>query len=330
MSELSRRHFLAAAAAGAAGSSLLGAPLASPALAAAPQVTTQVPSAYRYKVGDAEVTVVADGARTMPLADTFVRNETRDAVNAALKAAYLPENQITIPFNVLLVNTGGKLVLIDTGNGPQANQPAPVGRMMSTFAALGIDPKTIDAVVISHFHGDHIGGLVDAQGAPAFPNAQVMVPEAEWAFWMDEGNMSRAPDAMKGAFQNVRRVFKPFDGKLEKYGWDKELVPGLTSVATVGHTPGHTSYVLASGNGKLFIQSDVTNIPVLFMRNPGWHAVFDMDAAKAEETRRKVYDMASADRMLVAGYHFPFPSAAYVAKDGAQYRYVPVNWNPVL
>ncbi|MEP9376120.1 MBL fold metallo-hydrolase [Aquabacter sp. CN5-332] len=324
MSELSRRHFLTATAAAAAGSTL---PLSAPALAAAPPAPNQVPSAYRYKVGDIEVTVISDGIRTFPLADNFVRNQPRDAVNAALKAGYLPENQVTVNFNVHLINTAGKLVVIDTGNGPAQGT---VGLTQGTLASVGIDPKSVDAVVISHFHGDHINGLVNAQGTPTYPNAQVLVPEAEWAFWMDEGNMSRAPEAMKGAFQNVRRVFKPFEGKVEKYGWDKEVVPGLTSVATVGHTPGHTSYNLTSGNGKLFIQSDVTNIPVLFMRNPGWHAVYDMDAAKAEETRRKVYDMVSAERMLVAGFHFPFPAAAYVEKDGANYRYVPINWSPVL
>lgn len=324
MSAFSRRDFLTVATAAAAGSAL---PAGAPALAASSPATTQVPSAYRYKVGDAEVTVISDGVRTMPLGDTFVRNQPREAVNAALRAAYLPENQITINFNVLMVNTGGKLVMIDTGNGPAQGT---VGLTQGTLSAIGTDPKAVDAVVISHFHGDHINGLLNAQGAPAFPNAQVLVPEAEWAFWMDDGNMSRAPEAMKGAFQNVRRVFKPFEGKVERYGWDKEVVPGLTPVATTGHTPGHTSFRLASGDKTLFVQSDVTNIPALFLRNPGWHAVFDMDAAKAEDTRRRVYDMVSADRMLVAGFHFPFPAAAHVAKDGANYQYVPISWMPVL
>lgn len=324
MSPLSRRDLLTAATLAAAGSAL---PLGPAALASAPPATKQVPSAYRYKVGDAEVTVISDGIRTMPLSDTFVRNQPREAVNAALRAAFLPENQVTINFNTLMVNTGGKLVMIDTGNGPAQGT---VGLTQGTLSAIGTDPKTVDAVVISHFHGDHINGLLTADGQPAFPNAQVMVPEAEWAFWMDEGNMSRAPEAMKAAFQNVRRVFKPFEGKVERYGWDKEVVPGLTPVATTGHTPGHTSFRLASGDKTLFVQSDVTNLPSLFLRNPGWHVMFDMDAAKAEETRRRVYDMASADRMMVAGYHFPFPAAAYVSKDGAGYAYTPVSWLPVL
>lgn len=323
MNLLSRRSVLAAAAAGAASISTS----AFPAFAAAPQATSQWPSAYRYKVGAIEVTAISDGARTMPLPDTFVRNEPRDKVNEALRAAYLPENQVTIPFTVLLVNTGSKLYLIDSGNGPAQGT---VGLLGGTLTALGIDPKSIDAVVISHFHGDHINGLLNAQGTPTYPNAQVLVPEAEWAFWMDDGQMSRAPEGLKGAFQNVRRVFTPFAGKVDQYGWDKEVMPGLTSVGTPGHTPGHTSFQLASDKGRLFVQSDVTNIPALFLRNPTWQVMFDMDGAKAQETRRKVYDMVSAERILTAGYHFPFPAALYVEKDGARFDSVPAAWNPVL
>ncbi len=323
MTLLSRRSVLAAAAAGAA-SFTTG---AFSAFAAAPQATSQWPSAYRYKVGSIEVTAISDGARTIPLTDTFVRNASREQVNEALRAAFLPENQLTLPFTALLVNTGSKLYLIDSGNGPAQGT---VGLLSGTLAALGVDPKSIDAVVISHFHGDHINGLLNAQGAPAYPNAQVLVPEAEWAFWMDDGQMSRAPDAMKGGFQNVRRVFTPLAGKVERYGWDKEVMPGLTSVATPGHTPGHTSFQLASDKGRLFVQSDLTNIPALFVRNPTWHVMFDMDPAKAQENRIKIYDMVSAERMLVTGYHFPFPAALYVEKDGVRFDYVPTAWNPVL
>ncbi|MFG1400050.1 MBL fold metallo-hydrolase [Roseixanthobacter pseudopolyaromaticivorans] len=323
MPALSRRALLATAAASAA-AGLSG---ISPVRAGAPMATAQVPSAYRYKVGSFEVTAVSDGARTGPLSDTFVRNQPRDAVNAALKDAFLAQDQITIPFTALLVNTGSKLILIDTGNGPAQGT---VGQLQANLKAAGVDPKSIDTVVISHFHGDHINGLLGADGKPAFPSAQVMVPQAEWAFWTDDAQMSRAPEAMKGAFQNVRRVFGGLGAAPEPYGWDKEILPGLTSVETAGHTPGHTSYVLASGTGRLFVQSDVTNIPSLFLRNPTWHVMYDMDPAKAEQTRRRVYDMVVADRLMVAGYHFPFPAAAHLEKDGDRFRYVPVAWSPVL
>ncbi|MEP9351976.1 MBL fold metallo-hydrolase [Xanthobacter sp. KR7-65] len=295
--------------------------------APASRPSSQVPSVYRYKVGDVVVTAISDGMRVMPLSDTLVRNQPKEAVNAALKSAFLPENQIPISFTVLLLNIGGRQVLVDTGNG---GKPGPVGLVNGSLTDLGIDPAAIDQVVISHFHGDHINGLLTADGAPAFPKAQLMVPEREWAFWMDEGQMSRAPEGLKGAFANVRRVFKPFEGKVERYGWDKELAPGLVAVGTPGHTPGHTSYTLASGSDGLFIQSDITNLPALFVRNPGWHAMFDMDPAAAEAVRRKTFDQLSADRMLVAGYHFPFPGAAYLEKDGDGYRYVPTYWRPVL
>ncbi|WP_238121303.1 MULTISPECIES: MBL fold metallo-hydrolase [unclassified Xanthobacter] len=335
MTDLSRRTLLAGTAGATAGalSGALPAVLsATPAAAQAPSQAAapaagQVPSAYRYKVGDVIVTAISDGMRTFPMPDGFVRNAPKAEVNAALSEAFLPADQLSIPFTVLLLDIGDRRVLVDTGNGPAKG---PVGLLQGTLASLGVDPASIDQVVISHFHGDHINGLVTAEGTPAFPKAQVMVPEAEWAFWMDDGEMSRAPDGLKGGFQNVRRVFKPFEGKVERYAWDKELAPGLTSVGTPGHTPGHTSFQLASGNDALFIQSDVTNIPALFVRHPDWQVTFDMDGDKAAAARRKVYDRLSADKMKVAGYHFPFPGAAYLAKEGDGFRYVPVLWQPVL
>lgn len=287
----------------------------------------QVPSAYRYKVGDVVVTAVSDGMRTVPLSDTFVRNQPKETVNAALKAAFLPENQVPISFTVLLLESAGRRVLVDTGNG---GQPGPVGLVRGALSSIGVDPASVDQVVISHFHPDHINGLVTPDGAPAYPKAQVSVPEREWAFWMDDGQMSRAPDSLKNGFQNVRRVFGALGGSVDRYAWDKEVAPGLTAVGTPGHTPGHTSFQLVSGNDVLFIQSDITNLPALFVRNPGWHAAFDMDPVAAEAVRRKTFDRLSAERMLVAGYHFPFPGAAHIEKRADGYRYVPLYWRPVL
>lgn len=333
MTELSRRT-LVAGTAGATVTGLLGpvvtsspaeAQAAPPAPSSAAVAARPMPSAYRYKVGDVLVTAVSDGVRTFPMPDGFVRNASPAEVNGALAAAFLPPGQISIPFNVLLIERGGRRLLVDTGNGPGQG---PVGLLHGTLASIGVDPQSIDQVVISHFHGDHINGLLTAEGTPTFPKAQVFVPEAEWAFWMDESEASRAAERLKGNFQNVRRVFKPFEGKVERYGWGKEVAPGLTSVGTPGHTPGHTSFQLASGADSLFIQSDVTNIPALFVPNPGWHVMFDMDPVRAAEVRVRTYDRLSADRTAVAGYHFPFPGAAHVAKEGEGYRYVPVFWSP--
>jgi glyoxylase-like metal-dependent hydrolase (beta-lactamase superfamily II) len=326
MTDFSRRTLLAGAAVAGAASTL--APIA-PARAAAPPVGKQAPGFYRHKVGSFEVTAINDGARTFPLPDTFVRNKTKAEVNTGLESVYMAKDSMTIPFTPQVINTGAKLVLIDTGNGPQAQPNAPVGMLSANMTAAGIDPKTIDTVIISHFHGDHINGLRNADGSLIYPNAEVMVPEAEWAFWMDDAKMNAAPDAMKGAFQNVRKMFGAFGDKVTKYGFGKELVPGISSVDATGHTPGHTAFTIASGNGRMLVQSDVTNIP-LFVKNPGWHLVFDMDGGKAEATRRKLFDMAVTEKMLVAGYHFPFPGAGYIEKDGEGYRLVPMNWSPTI
>jgi glyoxylase-like metal-dependent hydrolase (beta-lactamase superfamily II) len=148
---------------------------------------------------------------------------------------------------------------------------------------------------------------------------------------MDDGEMSRqTSDRRKGVFAGARTVFDKLNRKVTPYEAGKELAPGITSVFTPGHTPGHMSYVVASGNSMVYVQADVTNHPALFARNPGWHAFFDQDAKMAEETRRKVYEMLVAEKMMVQGFHYPFPAVAYVEKAGSGYREIPVMWNPTL
>jgi glyoxylase-like metal-dependent hydrolase (beta-lactamase superfamily II) len=328
--ELTRRHMLA----GAAG--IATAPLwpAIPARAGAPMADKQAPSFYRYKVGDVQVTVVSDGVNTFALGDSFIPNAKKDDVAAALEKAYMPKDKVSIQFGPLVINAGGKLIVLDTGNGAGAfaSSKGAVGQFAANMAAAGFDPKAVDMVVISHFHGDHINGLVNADGTPAFANAEVLVPSVEWKFFMDDGEMSRASgERMPGVFKNARRVLETgLKKKVTPYEWGKEVAPGLLAVETIGHTPGHTSYVLSSGSGKVFIQSDVTNIPYLFAANPGWHAFFDQDADLAEKSRRRVYDMMVADKLTVQGFHFPFPGLGNVEKDGGGYRVVPAPWNPVI
>lgn len=334
MTHFSRRELLAGAASLPALAALpslavLGSTLGtSPAHAQTP-TGQQVPGIYRFKVGDVELTAVNDGARIGPIADGFVKNATREQINTALEAAFLPKDQLNSQFNPLLINTGGKLVLIDTGNGPQAGNST-VGKLIANLAWAGVKPSDIGTVVISHFHGDHINGLRTDGGGLAFPEAEILVPAPEWAFWMDDGQMSRAPEGMQAAFKNVRRVFKNLDTRIKQYEWDKEIAPGLTSVGAPGHTPGHTAFVLSSGTAKLFIQSDTTTNSALFAPNPEWQVQYDMDGPEAVETRRKVYDMLSADRMQMSGYHYPFPATAFIEKNGTGYRVVPAMWNPLL
>ncbi|MFL9828877.1 MBL fold metallo-hydrolase, partial [Rhodoplanes sp. SY1] len=165
-----------------------------------------------------------------------VKNAGKDQVDAALQAAYLTPGQMTIVFNPLAVNTGGKLVLIDSGNGAAAFEQSKgaVGQFAKNLAAAGIAPDTVDAVIVSHFHGDHINGLLTADGKPVYPNAEILVPQAEWAFWMDDANMAKAPagSLIEGNFKNARRVFGAFGEKVTRYPHDKEVVTGITPIAT--------------------------------------------------------------------------------------------------
>jgi glyoxylase-like metal-dependent hydrolase (beta-lactamase superfamily II) len=322
MAAFTRRAALGALAVAAA------APSIQAARAAAPAAGRQVPGIYRYKVGEFELTAITDGINLRPVQEGFVKNAPLDDVKAALTAAYLPTDKLPIPFTQLVVNTGRRVVLIDTGTGGQMAPTA--GMLIENMEAAGIDPKAVDTVLISHFHGDHILGLRTREGEIAFPNAEVQVPEPEWAFWTDEGEMSRAPDSQKQAFANVRKVFDPIAKDVKKYTADQELVPGITSLAAYGHTPGHMAFRVSSGADQLLVLSDTSNHPALFVRNPGWHASVDMDAAKAEETRRRIFDMASADRIRVQGYHFPFPATGHIAKRGDRYDFVPAAWSPIL
>ncbi len=326
MTDLTRRTMLAGAAAAAA----IPFAATSPARAAAPPAGKQAPGYYRYKVGDYELTAILDGVRQVKVDPSPFRNAKIEEVQAGLAASYLPKDQIGYYFHPTLVNTGSKLVLIDTGNGPGSIQGG-TGMTPANLAAAGIDAKAIDVVVISHFHGDHISGLRTADGALAYPNAEIMVPAKEWAYWSDEGNASRAPQGQQATFQNTKRMFGPIAEKITKYEWGKEVAPGILAMDTNGHTPGHTSFVISSGAGKSLIQADVTaGYAPLVVANPTWQVGGDMDATQAEATRRKLYDMLAAERMLVSGYHFPFPSLGYIEKAGSAYRLIPVNWNPAL
>ena len=328
MAQLTRRHVLSGAVAATAVSAFP--PNAD---AAAPLLGTQSPGWYRYKLGDYEITAVTDGRNTFKLPDTFVLNAQKDQVNQALLAAHMEKDMMTIPYTPIVINTGSKLVVMDTGTG-EANferSKGVSGQFQRNLKASGIDRNAVDLVVISHFHGDHIGGLITADDKPSFPNAEILVPAAEWKYFMDDGEMSRqTTERMKGVFAGARKVFDTLKRKVTPYEPGKDVAPGIKSVATYGHTPGHMSYVVDSGGKTVYVQADVTNHPALFARNPGWHAFFDQDPKMAEETRRKVYDMLVADKMMVQGFHYPFPSVAYVEKSGSGYREISVMWNPTL
>ena len=296
---------------------------------AAPVATTQAPSFYRIKLGDAQVTLLHDGARSFPMPDGFVRNVPKADALAAAERAFMPQGKVTVPFNPTLINTGSKLVLIDTGNGPAPD--GAVGRLFANLAAAGVSPDDIDLVVISHLHPDHTNGLIGADGKVVFSKAEIKAPAKEWAFWMSDENMAKANDPVtKNYFANTRKVLTPIKDRIGTYDWDKEVAPGIIALGTPGHTPGHTSFIVTSGKDKLMVQSDVTNIPSFFLQHPDWHVMYDYDADQAQATRHRFYDMAAADKILIAGYHFPFPSAGHVERVGADYRLVPLAWNAAL
>src|SRR5262245_40450324 len=240
MSELTRRGLIA-------GVGATGAALALPpgAFAGTPAAGKQVPSFYRSKLGDFELTVVSDGARPIPLPPQFVRNVGNEEVLKAAEAAYMPKGTVFAPFNPIVVNTGSKLVLIDTGYGPGI---APtVGLLPASMAAAGTDTQSIDIVLISHLHGDHILGLKHADGALAFPNAEIKVPAEDWTYWMSDENMEKAPAGFqKASFGFNRKIFGNLADKVTRFEWGREVAPGITAVETAGHTPGHTSFMISS------------------------------------------------------------------------------------
>jgi glyoxylase-like metal-dependent hydrolase (beta-lactamase superfamily II) len=301
---------------------------ADPAAAVAPAAGTQAPGVYRYKIGAFELTALYDGIWYRPIGDKFIRNAPFAEVEQALDLAFMPHDKLATPFTTLVVNTGKKLVLIDTGTGGQISPTA--GMIGDNLAAAGIAPKAVDQIVISHFHPDHINGIKDKDNALIFTNAEIMVPEPEWAYWMDDANMNAATASDKLTFLNQRRIFSDIAKNVTRYRPGAEVAPGIETLAAPGHTPGHTVFAIHSGDQSLMVLSDTAQHPAIFARHPDWVAAFDVDGAAAVATRKKLFDRAAADRMLVTGYHFPFPACGHLIKTASGYEHVPVEWQPNL
>lgn len=289
---------------------------------------SQAPGFYRFKLGGFTVTMVHDGYRDVPL-QGFVRNALVEEVQAILAENFLPTTSYRIPFTVTFVDTGRELVAFDAGNGVTP-AGATIGRMGENMRDAGLDPARVALVVHSHFHADHVNGLLNAEGGRAFPNAEVVVPAAEWAWWRDTGNQARTPEGQRPTFANAARRLAPYEGRVRQVADGAEVIPGIRAIYAHGHTPGHTVYHLADGGAEMMFVADITNRPELFARRPDLHAVFDIDPVMAEASRRRILDRAATDRIRITGYHYPFPANGYVARESRGYRFVPADWSSAV
>jgi glyoxylase-like metal-dependent hydrolase (beta-lactamase superfamily II) len=277
----------------------------------------------RFKVGDAEVTTIYDGVWEKAHDPAFIKNASVEDTKKALVAGKLTDAHVPIPFTVTVVKIKGKYTMFDSGTGGQVQPTA--GLMMSqNMKAAGIDPAKISTILVTHYHPDHIFGLMAKDtNAQVFPNAEIMVPATEHKWWTDPSVFTKLPEARHGLAKRVQATIATWKN-VKQIEDGTEVVPGIKAVASYGHTPGHTSYLVASGKKQLLVLSDVTNIPALFVKNPGWHAAFDADPVMAESNRRKLMDRAIADKITVTGYHFGMPGAGTIAKDGTGYTFKPV------
>jgi glyoxylase-like metal-dependent hydrolase (beta-lactamase superfamily II) len=298
-----------------------------PARAAAPFAGMQGPGVYRTKLGGYQVTALYDGTWFLPMNDKFMRNASAAEVDKALAVAFLPPRVLPITFTALLVNTGKKLILIDTGTAGQITDTA--GVMLDNLKVAGVSPSAVDTIVISHFHPDHIDGIKTKDGGKVFPNAEILVPEPEWTFWMDDANMGRYEGSVHRYFLNARRIFKDIAKEVHRFKPGAEVAPGIVSIPAYGHTPGHTAFSVHAGNQSLLVMSDTVRNPYLFARHPDWQPIFDMDGPTAVKARRHMLDRAASDRMRVAAYHFPFPACGHIVRSGTGFEFEPAMWAPL-
>lgn len=286
----------------------------------APVASTQ--GFFRQKIGKAHVVAVSDGVGRRPLAEGFVRNAPLAQVQAALAAQGLPTDTIDVPYTCFVLEVDGKRYLLDTGFAD--NGPAGTGQLHTNLRAAGIDPATIDAVVLSHLHGDHINGLRRKDGSLVYPNALVYLPSPEHAYWLDAARRDAAPEAARGGFLAVQRVFNNYPAdQLRLYEPGLTVVGGIESIAAFGHSPGHTVLALGSGKDRFTYLADAAHFPALFVRNPDWQVQFDMDPAQARTTRHALLARMAQEGGLVGGFHFPMPSLGRIRKQGEGYQWVP-------
>jgi len=324
MQSISRRGFVISAATAAAAFGLDG-PLEFVSPAHAQRTPDGASKGFAtFKVGDWKVTSIYDGIWEKAHDPGFIKNASVDETKAALKAGGLTDTVVPITFTVTVVEKDGKTVMFDSGTGGQLSPKAGLLAKQNLKAA-GIDAEKISTIVVTHFHPDHIFGLMAKDtNAQVFPSAEIVVPEDEYKYWTDPALIAKLPAARQGLVKRIQATL-PTWKNVKQVADGSEAAAGIKAINTNGHTPGHTSYELSSGSTKLVVTGDVTNIPALFMRHPGWHAAFDQDAAMAENARKKLFAQAVADGAVLTGYHWGMPGAGTIKKDGDGYVLVPVS-----
>jgi glyoxylase-like metal-dependent hydrolase (beta-lactamase superfamily II) len=296
------------------------------ALAAAPMAKTNAPGFYRFMLGDFEITAVNDGTTELPV-DTLLKGLSKEQTDDILAKNFL-KSPLETSFNAFLINTGTKLVLVDTGAG--VNFGPTLGKMLANFKASGYQPEQVDEIYITHFHGDHIGGLL-ADGKPAFPNAVVRADKQEADYWLNEENAKKAPDALKGFFQASKADLGPYiaAGKFKPFSGATELVPGVKAVPTGGHTPGHSIYMVESQGQKLALVGDLIHVAAVQFPDPSVVIGFDSDSKVAESERQKVFAEAAKGGFLIGGAHLSFPGIGHLIAEGKGYRFLPLNFTQI-
>jgi glyoxylase-like metal-dependent hydrolase (beta-lactamase superfamily II) len=322
MLNLSRRSVLSSAAAAAATLGL-SKPLifAGPAFAAMP--TEPTVGHYKYKVGSIEVTAVYDGIWRKPHDPAFIKGVSVEETKAALAKAGLTTDFMPIPLTVVVLKIGDKMIMVDAGSGVGQWQ-ANATNLPANMKAAGIDHNDISTVLISHFHPDHVWGLMEkGTNAPTFANAELVVNSVEYKFWTEDGRVDKLPEGRKAAGRRIAENFPKWKNwKLVESG--AEVAPGVRILDAYGHTPGHSVFLVTSGKDQLMISNDTMYVPGILAPHPEWQGAYDQDGPLAVETRRRIIDRVMADRMQICGAHFPFPGAGTFVKDGAAYAFTPV------
>jgi glyoxylase-like metal-dependent hydrolase (beta-lactamase superfamily II) len=302
---------------------LLAAAIGAPAFAAAPMVKTPAPGFFRMMLGDVEVTALNDGTVDLPV-DKLLANTTPAAVQDALAQSHL-HTPLATSVNAYLINTGSKLVLVDTG--AAALFGPTLGRLLANLKAAGYRPEQVDEVYLTHMHPDHVGGLL-AGGKQAFPNAVVRADKREADQWLSKANMDKAPADGKDTYKGAMGAITPYAaaGKFKAFDGEVELAPGVRAHPAPGHTPGHTAYVVESKGQKLMLIGDLIHVAAVQFQNPSVTIDFDSDSKTAAAARKKEFADAAKAGYMLGGAHLQFPGLGYLRAEGKGYRWIPVNY----